>query len=87
MSDEQVPTFTTTIARIMRSAAFRRGVDDARRKRRPNFDLPADQDWNYERGRLFATFAPSAMPIMKGRRVHKAAEILFRKAFARKEII
>lgn len=85
--DDQVPTAFTTIASVMKSAAFRRGVDDVRSKRRPNFDPPADEDWDYERGRLFATLAPLDLQIMKGRGVNKAAEILFRKAFSRKEII
>jgi hypothetical protein len=47
----QVPTTEVTIAMIMASPEFARGLDDARK------GVPFDWrngDWEYERGRLFA---------------------------------
>jgi hypothetical protein len=84
---EQIPTSQTTVPEIMRSRAFQQGVADARASRPPRFDLPNDADWDYERGRLFATIAPAEMPIMKNGRLYRPAEVLCRRAFAYKEII
>ena len=56
----QIPTQKITVARIMASAEFARGLDDARK------GVPFDWrngDWNYERGRLFAHIAPLGMPL------------------------
>lgn len=80
----QVPTSATSITAIMKSRAFRRGVDDARSHRRPAFDLDC---WEYERGRLFAALAPVEMPVMENGRLHRPAVAICRKAFSRKEII
>jgi hypothetical protein len=84
----QVPTAFTTIASVMASAAFRRGVDDVRRQRPPRFDAEeSDGLDSYERGRLFAAIAPRTMPVLKNGRLHPPAVAICRKAFAKGEII
>ena len=80
----QVPTVTVTIAAIMRSAEFKRGLDDAR-KGIP-FDWRIDE-WNYERGRLFAYVAPVSMPLWIGRKLNERAIALYRAASERGLII
>jgi hypothetical protein len=82
---EQIPT-TTTIEAVMRSAAFKRGVAD-KRANRPLPEQPPDDDWDYERGRLWASIAPRTMPVTLNGRLHKPAVALFRKAIVRREIV
>ena len=70
---EQVATTVTTIEKIMRSAAFKRGVQD-KRKGRPPSDT---DDWNYARGRQWAAIAPPDMPVTIGGRLNPEAKQLF----------
>jgi len=50
----QVKTHATTIKQVLNSKSFNLGVEDARKGRPFKYDLPADIEWNYERGRHFA---------------------------------
>jgi hypothetical protein len=67
---EQVPTERTTLAAIMRSRAFHRGVAEVRAGHPPNYECDS---WEYEYGRLWAITAPKNMPVMIGRRINPAA--------------
>jgi hypothetical protein len=75
----QVATRSVCITTIMRSKAFQCGVDDVRRGRLPRFDEWSDINWqwNYERGRQWATAAPCRMPVMIGRNINPKAIYLF----------
>jgi hypothetical protein len=80
----QVLTTGTTIARIMASPEFARGLDDARK------GVPFDWrngTWNYERGRLFAHIAPLNMPLRIDEHLNPRAVALCDRAFHRKLII
>jgi hypothetical protein len=70
---EQVATTVTTVEKIMRSAAFKRGVQDKREGRPPS---DAD-DWDYERGRQWAAIAPADMPVTIDGRLNPKAKRLF----------
>jgi hypothetical protein len=77
---QQVPTIKITIERMMATEAFRRGVADVRAGRGPNYDgefglmpvrrpkpgidSPTNQQWLYERGRMFGIPAPRYMPVI-----------------------
>lgn len=58
---EQIPTRGTSIESVMRRANFQQGVDDVRLGRPARFDELDDGAWSYERGRQFATIAPTTM--------------------------
>jgi hypothetical protein len=73
-----------TTARIMASPEFARGLDDARKG--VPFDWRND-DWNYERGRLFAHIAPLAMPLRIDGHLNPKAVALCEAAFNRGLII
>jgi hypothetical protein len=47
---DQVPTARISTAAIMRSAAFRKGVEDKRAGRAPTYDAFENHEWEYERG-------------------------------------
>jgi hypothetical protein len=54
----QAETEPASVEAVMRTAAFRTGVRDVRKRRPPRFDAwSGGEDWNYERGRLFATLS------------------------------
>ncbi len=64
---EQVETRRVTIESIMRTHAFRHGVNDVRKGRRPRFGDwggAVGTDWEYERGRLFGILAPHSLEIV-----------------------
>jgi hypothetical protein len=84
MSSGQVPTRRTTTTAIMGSSEFELGLDDARKG--VPFDWRIDE-WNCERGRLFAYIAPVSMPLRIGRRLNEGAIALYRAARARNLII
>jgi hypothetical protein len=80
----QVPTKKITVARIMVSAEFARGLDDARN------GVPFDWrngDWNYERGRLFAHIAPLGMALRIDGHLNPKAVALCEAAFDRELIL
>jgi hypothetical protein len=81
---EQVPTCSVSAARIMRDPGFAQGVADQRAGRSPRFE---QDDWGYERGRLWAIIAPRSVPLKLNGRLNPAAVALFEKAgdFARAE--
>jgi hypothetical protein len=83
---QQVPTTGITVERIMTSAAFGRGVADARKG--VPFDWRITEDvWHYERGRLFGHIAPLNMPLWIGGQLNPKAVALYRAASERKLII
>ena len=69
----------------MSSPGFERGLDDAR-KGRP-FDYEYDDDWDYERGRLFGHIAPLTMPLRIGGKLNPKAIALFDAAINRDFIV
>lgn len=75
---EQVPTRAVSAEYIMRHAAFARGVAEKRNGRPPDYD--ANDDWEYERGRLWASIAPLSMPLKIGGRLNPKAVALYKGA-------
>lgn len=73
-SREQVPTRSVTVRSIIRSKTFNEGVSDVRRGRAPRFER---EDFEYERGRQWATVAPMCMPTTINGKVNPAAVSLF----------
>jgi hypothetical protein len=51
----QADTTKVSDASIMRMPEFRRGVEEYRAGKPPNFE--SDHDWGYERGRQWAAYA------------------------------
>jgi hypothetical protein len=84
LTTEQASTVGATVAEIMETDAFERGVDDAR-KGKP-FDW-RNGCWEYERGRLFGHIAPLNMPLRIGGKLNPKAVALFSAAFSRKLVI
>jgi hypothetical protein len=65
---DQIPTRSTTAVEIMSSPTFRLGAADARagRSYHRDYDLwDTNGQWNYERGRMWATLAPHNVPLKK----------------------
>jgi hypothetical protein len=83
----QAETVRATTVAIMRTAAFREGVDDARQGRPPRFDRYDHNNWDYERGRLFAHIAPLSMALRIDGRLNSQAIALFNAAWERGFII
>ena len=66
---DQIPTRPVTIQEIMGQPQFVLGVADARagRRYRADYDLwTVNGQWNYERGRMWATLAPRNVPLKNG---------------------
>jgi hypothetical protein len=74
---EQIPTKIASPEEIMRTKAFRHGVNDVRRGKPPRFDT-FDDDWEYERGRQFAVLAPHCLEIVLGERLNPKAVQFFK---------
>jgi hypothetical protein len=74
---EQVSTVPTSLEWIMSQPQFEYGVNDKRagRGRRLAYDTwSVDAQWNYERGRVWATLAPRSIPLkLPGGRLNPAA--------------
>jgi hypothetical protein len=69
---EQVPTQTVSARWVMEQPEFNMGVADARagRPNRAAYDTwdDVDQQWNYERDRVWARLTPRHVPLkIKGR--------------------
>jgi hypothetical protein len=77
---EQVPTCSVSAARIMSSREFAQGVADVRAGRPPQFDKGDWEQWQYERGRLFAALAPRSVPLKINGRLNSSALALFEHA-------
>jgi hypothetical protein len=63
---DQIPTRPVTREEIMGQPQFVLGVADARagRRYRADYDLwTTNGQWNYERGRMWATLAPRNVPL------------------------
>jgi hypothetical protein len=87
MSETQVPEVPVSSREIMRSAAFKRGVDDVRAGRAPCYDqfnfsqddgkfeasYRTNSHWHYERGRQWARIAPRSMPVWIGGKLNPDA--------------
>jgi len=80
MARKQASTRRATASSVLRDPSFSRGVEDRRAGRPPMFER---DDWEYERGRLWATLAPLSMPLFIGGRPNPAAVALLRAAIAR----
>jgi hypothetical protein len=80
----QASVFVKT-ERLMRPAAFLRGVEEVRKGVAPDFDFFSltNDAWAYERGRQWALIAPCSMPLYVGARINPKAIILFDKAHDR----
>jgi hypothetical protein len=76
----QADTFPVTLHSIVASKEFARGFDEVRRGLPFN---PDNDDWDYERGRLFGRIAPLDMPLRIGRRLNPRALALAEAAFKR----
>jgi len=84
MADHQFPTKSTTALAIMRSPGFKLGFQDARN------GVPFDwlnNDWNYERGRMFAHIAPLNMPLIKSGKLNPIALSLLEVSVKRSLVI
>jgi hypothetical protein len=84
---EQIATQRVTTRRIMGSCAFAEGVRDVRAGKPTRFDSFGDDDWDYERGRLWALVAPMSMPLRLDRKLNPEAVWLFDLAWLRREIV
>ena len=86
---DQVETVRTTAERIMRHADFKLGVDDVRNGRPPRFDNydEINDQWLYERGRLFAIIAPASMPLRIQGKLNPKAVALYRAAYNRGYVV
>jgi hypothetical protein len=65
---KQVPTSPTTIEKIMNTREFALGVIDRRAGRPHRSDYATwgiDDQWNYERGRAWATVAPRSVVLKR----------------------
>jgi hypothetical protein len=82
---DQVPTTATTAASIMRRLGFSSGLVE-KRAGQP-FRECLDDDWSYERGRLFGAIAPLSMPLFVKGRLNPKAVRLFEAASERRWII
>jgi hypothetical protein len=86
MAMTQIKTYAVSIARIMGSKSFALGVEDRRRGAPPQFDreeTDGHDQWDYERGRLWASLAPVTMPLRIGKKLNPKAVALARAAFDR----
>jgi hypothetical protein len=64
----------------MSSKSLALGVEDRRRGAPPQFDREetnGHSQWDYERGRLWASIAPPAMPLRIGRKINPKAVALY----------
>jgi hypothetical protein len=80
----QADTRPTTTEGIMRSRDFKAGVEDVRAGRPARFDEFND---TYERGRQWATIAPTTTPLWLNRKLNPEAVRLFNKAFDSGDVI
>ena len=82
----QIRTGRTTATAIMRHPNFARGLAEVRVGRR--FDADIDDNWAYERGRLFGMIAPLRMQLFsKGKTLNPKAVALFEAALNRKLVL
>ena len=63
----------------MRDPGFAQGVADRRAGRPPQFDKPDREQWQYERGRLWASIVPRSVPLKLHGRLNPRAIELFEK--------
>jgi hypothetical protein len=86
-SGEQIPTTAVTVEWIMSTAAFRRGVADRRAGRPMTYRGKDELDWQYDRGRLWASLAPISMPLRIGGKLNPNAVALYEAAEVRRLIL
>jgi hypothetical protein len=84
MPETQVPTTRTSTTRIMRTPEFERGFEEARKGEAFDWRI---NDWNYERGRLFAHIAPLNLPLRIDGKLNPKAVALCDAAFNRRLIV
>ena len=83
----QCRTRAATAEDILRSRDFKAGVEELRAGRPSRFDVFANGDWSYERGRLFAMVAPMSMPLRVRGKLNKPAVRLLIEGFRRGDIL
>ena len=74
------PTVPTTIAEIMADPKFGLGVADARagRGQHPGYERwSGDEQWNYERGRAWATLTPRNLVLKQAGQVTTEAIVWY----------
>jgi hypothetical protein len=79
---QQVRTWPASDAWIMRQKEFNWGVNDVRAGRPMRFEYDSwgtNEQWNYERGRAWATLAPRDMPLRIDGKLNSAALAVFRR--------
>lgn len=70
---QQVKTVNCTYRSILRTKYFKLGVEDATKGRGWNNDYDywdINDQWGYERGRLFGLFTKGKIPVKNGRAVN-----------------
>ena len=82
----QVTTKASGIKGVMRSAAFVRGFNEARKGVALDYDAftETNDQWAYERGRQFGCIFDG--PLKKGHAINMGAALQFSMAIGRKEI-
>jgi hypothetical protein len=81
---EQADTCIVTIADIIGSGEFARGLNEVRKGLPFN---PDNDSWDYERGRCFGFIAPLDMPLWIGCKLNPKALALADMAFNRKFLL
>ncbi len=87
---EQAATLPASTKMIMSDPAFADGLDDIRAGRPFDPDcrrVPINDDWAYERGRLFGAIAPLNMPLKVDGKLNPKAVRLCEAAFARMYVL
>ena len=77
---EQEPTQPVSVPTIMRCRAFAAGVSDARAGLAFRSDYErweTNDQWNYERGRAWATLAPRDVPLKRNGKLNERAVTWF----------
>jgi hypothetical protein len=75
----QADSHCVSFKTIMRTAAFRHGVNDVRKGRAPRFDAEwGDDIWDYEKGRQFGIISPRSMAIVIDGQLNPEAVDFFR---------
>jgi hypothetical protein len=77
---KQVPTSPTTIEKIMNTREFALGVIDGRAGRGHRSAYATwgiDEQWNYERGRQWATLAPRSLALKRNGEITAEAKRWF----------
>lgn len=81
----QVETRKVKLTFVMSRAAFVKGFQDVKKGRPFDYDIEAESQWSYERGRLLATVYDG--PLKEGRYVTPEAQRAYKDARAENLIL